>query len=66
MEITSWLNVCLPVIMGWLYRLDKRLSRVETTLSLLTGIQLENSAHCSAEKGINVQGTIQDMLEKVK
>ena len=66
MEITIWLNVCLPVILGWLYRLDKRISRIETTLSLLTGIQLENCAREAPRKGINMKGTIQDMLQREK
>ena len=66
MDYTAWLNLCLPVIMGWLYRLDKRISRIETTLTLLTGIQLENKASNCPKKGINVQGTIQDMLQREK
>ena len=66
MDYTSWLNLCLPVIMGWLYRLDKRISRIETTLSILSGLKLENDDPGCPKKELNVRGTIQDILRREK
>ena len=60
MDYVEWLNVGVPIIVVWLFRLERRLVRIETALSILSGLRLENDGSGCPDKGLNITETVSD------